>query len=76
MQASGAIAANVAVFTVTSALLLKPLPYSDPHRLVLLDATHRDDGSSYNFTLNRYELFRDNNRTLSGIAVGATTALK
>ena len=69
------IAANVAVFTVTSALLLKPLPFRDPHRLLLVDATHKDDGSSNGFTLNRYELFRDNARTLSGLAVAATESM-
>jgi predicted permease len=69
------IAANVAVFTVTNALLLKPLPFRDPHRLVLLDATHKDDGSSNGFTLNRYELFRDDTRTLSGLAVAATESM-
>ena len=70
-----AIAANVAVFTATSALLLRPLPYEDPHRLVLLDTVRKDDGSSNGFTLNRYELFRDNTRTLSGIAVAATESM-
>jgi putative ABC transport system permease protein len=67
------IGGNTAVFTVMNALLLRSLPYQDPHRLVLLSTHHRgdpvDEGGS--FTLNRYELVRDHNRSFSGVAVAA-----
>ena len=70
-----AIGTNTAVFTVASALLLKPLPYFQPHRLMLIDAVHADDGSSYGFTLNRYELYRAQSRSMSGIAAAANESL-
>jgi putative ABC transport system permease protein len=67
------IGGNTAVFTVMNALLLRAFPYKDPQQLVLLNTHHRgdpvDNGGS--FTLNRYELIRDHNRSFSGVAVGA-----
>ena len=69
------IAANTAVFTVTDAVILRPLPYKQPDRLVLLDATRKAQGTSNGFTLNRYELIRDHARSLSGVAVAANDSL-
>jgi|SRR5579862_7319563 len=52
-----AIGANTAMFTVTSALLLRPFPYSDPQRLVTIQVKAEAEDRPGN--LLRYELMRD-----------------
>jgi len=63
------IGANVAIFTVTSALLLRPFPYRDPQQLVSLDA--RNKTTDYTGTLLRYELVRDRNQSFESVAAWA-----
>ena len=65
------IGGNTAIFTVTNALLFKSLPYRNPNELVMLNIQRRGDSDSGGFSLNRYELIRDRNRSFSGIAVWA-----
>jgi putative ABC transport system permease protein len=60
------IGANVAIFTVASALLLRPLPYQDPQRLVSL--TVKDKTTDFGGTLLRYEMLRDRNQSFQAIA--------
>lgn len=63
------IGGNSAIFTVTSALLLKPLPYHDPKELVMVAAARKGDRDNPgNFSLPRFEMIRDRNRSFSGIA--------
>ena len=67
------IGANSAIFTVTSSVLIKPLPYRDPSRLVFL-ATQRKDARGQTqggFSLNRYDMLRARSRSFSGLAVFA-----
>jgi len=61
------IGANTAIFTVTSALLLRPFPYRDPEQLVSIVA--KDRTTDRGGTLLRYELLRDLNQSFQSVAV-------
>jgi putative ABC transport system permease protein len=63
------IGGNVAIFSITSALLLRPFPYAQPQQLV--DVEPHADGSDQPMNLIRYESIRDRNQSFSGVAVYA-----
>lgn len=63
------IGANAALFTVTSALLLRPFPYREPQQLVSLDAKNKT--TDFTGTLVRYELVRDRNQSFQSVAAWA-----
>ncbi len=67
------IGANVAIFTVTSALLLRPLPYRDPQGLVSLDVKSKT--TDFGGTLLRYELIRDHAQSFESVAAWANDNL-
>jgi len=67
------IGANTAIFTVTSALLLRPFPYPDPQQLV--SVTTKEHAKDRPGTLLRYELVRDFNRSFQSVAVWTTDNL-
>ena len=64
------IGANTSIFTITSAVLLKPLPFHDPKELVALDARQKD-GISRCCDLMWSDMVRSDARTFSAVAVGA-----
>jgi putative ABC transport system permease protein len=57
-----AIGANIGIFSVTSALLMRPFPYPKPQRLISVNV--QDDGPRPG-NLIRYDLLRDRARTFS-----------
>jgi len=64
------IGGNTAIFTITSAMLLKSLPYRDSQELVRLDALQKNQQSSCG-TLGWSDLVRGRNHSFSEIAVSA-----
>lgn len=64
------IGANTAIFTIAYALLLRPLPFADPSRLVFVmvaDANNRSELSAMSYL--RFTTLREQGRSFSGIAV-------
>jgi putative ABC transport system permease protein len=61
------IGGNTAIFTITSSVLLKALPYHDPQQLVSLDLKSKD-GESHCCSLNRFDLVHDRSQAFSGVA--------
>ena len=67
------IGSNTAIFTVASALLLRPFPYREPQQLVTIEV--KDQNKDYEGTLSRYELIRDRNQSFQSFGVWATDTL-
>jgi putative ABC transport system permease protein len=67
------IGANVAVFSVINAVMLKMLPVHEPERLVEFLNRYPGEPALNAFSRTSYEHFRDNNRALAGITGVAST---
>jgi len=62
------IGANATIFSVLSTVLLKPLPYADPSRLVIVGELERD-GTTSNVGYTTFEDWRDRTREFEDMAV-------
>src|SRR5919205_987055 len=63
------VGANTAIFSVVNAVLLRPLPYPNPERVVTVSGVDTRDGSP--FTEHSYPNFsdlRDQNRSFEQVA--------
>ena len=60
------IGANTAIFTIVNAFLLRPLPYGDPDRLVMVDSQHRGQSTGVSFL--DYEDWRRQNNAFADLA--------
>src|SRR5581483_8856455 len=64
------IGANTAIFTITNAVLLRPLPYADPEKIVLVSAPPSNGRAEIGFlSLPFFNILRDRARSYSGLAV-------
>lgn len=62
------IGAVSTVYSLAHAMWLKPLPWSEPDRLVTVHARHKGSGSSASLTAAELEAHRRDSRTLSAVA--------
>lgn len=66
------VGANSAVFAVTYQLLLKPLPYADPSRLMIVSIA-APDGAEFGLPLADFEQLRTRLRTTESLAAYTTS---
>ena len=71
------IGANSAVFSVVNGVLLRPLPYHEPERLVMVWSDNRNEGRSLNVVSPaNFTDFRARSRTFSGLDYSASFLMR
>ena len=69
------IGANTAIFSLVNAVVLKPLPYSDPDRLVWVWGNIRNGGNRASVAPLDYLDYRNQNKTFEHFAASSTLPL-
>jgi putative ABC transport system permease protein len=70
-----ALASNTAIFSVVNAILLRPLPFAAPERLVNLQAMNRLDGRTFPvYSYPNYADVRSQSKTLEHVAAFSRTS--
>jgi len=62
------IGANAAVFSIVNALLLRPLPVSDPNNLYVLTSIHEDNPEPHGVSWKDFQDYRSNTDVFSDVA--------
>ena len=65
------IGANTAMFTVLSAVVLRPLPFADPERLVAVQASRDGRLAGWGTSLPDFEDWRRDGRGFAGMATSS-----
>jgi putative ABC transport system permease protein len=68
------IGANSAIFSVVDTVLLRPLPFKDPERIVMAWSRYVNDSENGVHSFPDYTDLRDQNRSFSGMAAFTRTA--
>ena len=69
------IGANTAIFSLVNSILLRPLPFRDPDRIVrLIQASPKLGLSTWGVSQAGYAAYREQNRSFESIAIYTTTA--
>src|SRR5262245_21463233 len=62
------IGANTAIFSVVRAVLLKPLPYTDPERLVMVWESDAKTGGEFDVRISNFLALRDEQQAFTQLA--------
>src|ERR1044072_7863056 len=69
------IGANTAIFSLVNSILLRPLPFRDPDRLVrMLQASPKLGLPSWGVSQADYAAYREQNRSFETVAIYSATA--
>ena len=69
------IGANTAIFSVVNAVLLRPLPFSKPEQLAMINTTNLARGiTNFGTSMPDYRAWRDRNQTFEKMAAFSTTS--